>query len=131
MRNYTLPDLTVLETALIVDGGFTYAPQTGEFIRAGSFPAPPLPPFVSAYAIAVPNTVRPLTPQGLQDAVEDADDDSLIGGWVDSETGKTWFEFSQILLLSRSEAIEWGRARGQIAIMDMISGEEIRIPSES
>lgn len=55
-----------------------------------------------------------------------SDDAAFVGVWVDSASGKVYFDEVRIVE-DRDEAIKLGREWGQLAIFDLNEGEEIRL----
>lgn len=113
-----------IETALAVDGGFTFDPRTGEFLRPGQSG-------LYGYAIAVPETEVTDAETGLPELIERAavhsyvaGRDAFIGGWL--HDGKLYLELSEIHTdKNRAEAIRLAKYRNQLAILDLATGEEI------
>jgi hypothetical protein len=125
-REWARDDRTILNLRELIttDGGFTFDPTRGTLIEIGS---------TEAYAVGVPGTehvigsgesfvaaVRALT---RRYAVEIADRDCVLGGWFSPERGDAMIELTEILDVSRAQAIFIGRARQQEAVLDLATGE--------
>jgi hypothetical protein len=125
-REWARDDRTIASLGELIqtDGGFTFDPTRGMLIEIGS---------TEAYAVGVPGTehvivagasfiaaVRALTHRY---AVEIADQDCVIGGWFSPERGHTMIELTEILDVTRAQAIFIGRARQQEAVLDLATGE--------
>ena len=115
-----------LRELIDTNGGFTFDPTRGVVIEIGS---------TEAYAVAVPGTehvigagasfvaaVRALTGRY---AVELADPsrECVIGGWYSPERGHAMIELTEILDVTRAQAIFIGQARQQEAVLDLLTGE--------
>jgi len=122
------PTRALLDT-LRTDGGFTYDPRKGLQVHVGDR---------VGYVIAVPGTERLLGP-GSMDA-ESFDrafsevteaygpqlaKDAYVGGWYSDERDSYMIELSKLYDVSRAAAVRLGHARGQEAIFDIGTGEEI------
>ena len=116
--------------ALVTDGGFTFDPQSAELVEIGTR---------RGFAIAVPGTETvlgngDLTTEDLVSAIGDlimvhADalaTGAMIGGWHSPERDVYMVEISDVIRCDRESAIAIGRMRGQEAITDLATGEEIR-----
>jgi hypothetical protein len=125
-REWARDDRTIAGLRELIDsnGGFTFDPTRGVLIEIGS---------TEAFAIAVPGTehvigsgesfvagVRALT---RRYAVEIATRECVIGGWYSPEHGHAMIELTEILDVSRAQAIFIGRARQQEAVLDLATGE--------
>lgn len=115
MRNGIVPDQSAIDTALAVDGGFTFDPRSGAFLR-------PVTDGIEAYAIAIPGTES----VDVAELIENATDDAFIGGWID-RNGVTIVELSELWAVTREQAMLIGRARNQLAILDFRTGEAITV----
>jgi len=102
-----------MQIALLVDGGFTFDPRSGRFLR-------PTIDDVDGYAIAIPNTITTLADV----ASITVPDGAFIGGWID-DTDKVWLELAEVLDIPRADAIRIGHERGELAILDFATGEVI------
>lgn len=83
---------------------------------------------VSGYAVAAAETQNSFGPSGLADVLilAPALGAQFVGGWLDEETGKFYFD-ATFVVDDLEEAKELGRRNGQIAIFDLANGEEIRL----
>lgn len=81
----------------------------------------------TGYAVAVRETQGSFGRDGLQRVVEYAEThNTAIGGWRDTATGLYYFD-AIVVILDREEAIQTGKANGQIAIYDIGNDKEIRL----
>lgn len=116
----TVPTVSEMETAILVDGGFTYDPLTGSFIRAGrdNGKSP------TGYMIAVPDTASD-DPEDLITAWETYPFPTYIGGWYNPETQRIDLELSELFPVDLATASRIGRHRNQKAILEMHTGNTI------
>lgn len=103
-------------------GGFTVDPRTGTDVSSG-------------YAVAIhPELSRVVSPggqvkQALKDYVHDnpeafEDPTNKFGAWHDPDTDQVWLDVSTVVS-DRGEAVELGKRHNQIAIWDIVAGQEI------
>ena len=82
----------------------------------------------TGYAVALSATQNSFGADGFLKVVEYARKHSIecIGGWLDSETGKFYFD-ATVIVNDKEQAIALGKANGQIAIFDLNTCNEIRL----
>lgn len=80
------------------------------------------------YAVALSATQDSFGAEGLLKVVEYAHKNNIqcIGGWLDEETGKFYFD-ATVIVKSEEEAIALGKANNQIAIYNLNNQKEIRL----
>ena len=86
-------------------------------------------PISSGYSVAVKDTQNSFDNVGAARVVAYAakhDEINALGGWYNSENGKFYFD-AVIVCENLQDAIEIGKANGQIAIFDLNNMEEIRL----
>lgn len=117
MTTAIVPSQAAIETAILVDGGFTFDPRSGEFLRPGTGE-------LTGYAIAIPNT-ESNDIRELVNAIGNADE--YVGGWYDPDALAVTMELSELWNVTRQQALLIARARNQKAILDFATGEEITV----
>lgn len=82
----------------------------------------------AGYAVAAAETQNSFGPSGLADVLilAPALGAQFVGGWLDEETGKFYFD-ATFVVDDLETAKELGRRNGQLAIFDLANGEEIRL----
>jgi fructokinase len=81
----------------------------------------------SGIVVAYKETQNAFDYEGLIKCVEHALlHDKVIGGWFNEDNGKFYYDSCKIFT-NEAEAIEFGRANGQIAIFDLTNLREIRL----
>lgn len=88
-----------------------------------------LEPVTTGYAVAVADTQDSFGPEGLAKVVrylQDHPEVNAFGGWYNSENGQYYYD-ATIIVNDLNQAIELGRAHGQIAIFDLTNCKEIRL----
>lgn len=118
MHSHTViePTIDAMSVAIAVDGGFTYDPFQGRFIRPGD-------PLIEGYVVAIPGTEGSI-PDLLDACARSHMRNTFIGGWWDTEEQRLWLELCHILPNERTARI-LGHEYGQKAIFDLYNGEEI------
>lgn len=79
--------------------------------------------------VAYKATQNSFDSEGLKRCIEHAQKHAgFIGGWMDGESGKYYFDSVKIFPNSQlNEAIEFGKLNEQIAIFDLTNFKEIRL----
>jgi hypothetical protein len=123
-----LTQTRALLDALQTEGGFTWDPRRHQRVHVGDR---------VGYMIAVPGTERLLAPGSMTaadletalaemgQAYAQLGKDAYVGGWYSPERDAYMIEVSKIFDISREAAVRLGHLRGQEAIFDIGTGEEI------
>jgi fructokinase len=116
MKNSALV-LALMEIATANPDGFTVNAQT-------------LQPITKGYAVALADTQNSHDTAGLLSVIDyaqnHADTVNAIGGWLDTESNKFYFD-ATVICDDLETALILGRRNNQIAIFDLEKMEEIRL----
>lgn len=116
MKKQTALLIALANIALVNPDGYTVDAAT-------------LQPVTTGYAVALADTQNSFGPEGLARViryVKDHPEVNAFGGWYDSVSGLYYYD-ATIIVDNLDQAIELGRANGQIAIFDLASLKEIRL----
>ena len=130
LMRFSLPPTPKLLARLQRDGGWTLNPRTGRFVTGAGYVVANPPGALGARKTASQLAQEPGT--FLNVAARNADllakPGMMLGAWLDTETGDTYVEVSEVFARP-SDAIRVARARGELAIFDLYSKQEIRVTS--
>ena len=116
MMNLALSFELLQSVATMSPDGFTVNKETFEPITAG-------------YSVAVAETQNSFDNAGCARVVAYAakhNEVNALGGWLNTENGKYYYD-AVIVCENLQDAIELGKANGQIAIFDLNNMVEIRL----
>jgi fructokinase len=86
---------------------------------------PSLKPVISGYIAACQNTQNCFGRKGLEKVLKHAlENGNVVGGWKNTGNGKYYFDSSKVFN-DKEAAIAFGKANGQLAIIDLSSITEI------
>jgi len=117
-----MSNVDMLVNKLRTDGGFTFDYNTQELVTKGfAVSANPELEWVYDREVTWEDLVAFVSMN-----IEFLNGDGVFGAWVDTETGKTYFDVVTVLD-SEEHALDLAVYHKEIAIFDLASGDEIRV----